>query len=424
VDWWALTAMALHRVAQSLRWLRSRLARTRVALAPHARTAGGWVRSAVRRARSGLAGTRSRLARTRVALAPHARSAGGRVRSAVRRVLTALPPRGQDTRVRASVLVAVVVLGLVAVLVGEEPPSPGTTTAARGALGTGPTSAGPLTPGTGPPTTTTPTLAELPRGGRTVFPRYRLVGFSGGPGTAAFGRLGVGRIDARGREIERLGRRYDGDGREVLPVFELIAVVALDRPGRDGKYRARIDDKVIAKYLAAARRHRALLLLNVQPGRADFLREVKALERWLREPDVGLALDPEWAVGPRQVPGRVFGSATGAELKPVVRWVGEFTRRENLPQKVVVVHRLIPRVVRRPGGIGHHSKVAVVFSADGIGPRTAKVATWKRVVRDLPSSAHPGFKLFYEEDTRGGAKLMTPRQVLRLRPRPEYVLYE
>ena len=33
---------------------------------------------------------------------------------------------------------------------------------------------------------------------------------------------------------------------------------------------------------------------------------------------------------------------------------------------------------------------------------------------------HAGFKLFYHEDTN----LMSPRQVLRLRPRPELVVYE
>ncbi|NLT55462.1 MAG: hypothetical protein GXX79_13065 [Actinomycetales bacterium] len=264
----------------------------------------------------------------------------------------------------------------------------------------------------------------MPRGGRKLFPRYRLVGYSGGPGTAAFGRLGVGDIDARGREIEKLGRSYDGDGRRILPVFELVTVVAHPRPGPDGLYRGRIDDRVIQEYLDAARRHRALLLLNIQPGRADFLDEVKALEKWLREPDVGLALDPEWAVGSGQVPGRVFGSTTGAELRPVARWVKKLVAREDLPEKALVVHRLIPKVVRRPAGIGTHEGVAVIMSADGIGSRAQKESTWKRVVRDLPGSTHPGFKLFYEEDTEGGARLMKPSQVMKLRPKPEYVLYE
>jgi len=52
-----------------------------------------------------------------------------------------------------------------------------------------------------------------------------------------------------------------------------------------------------------------------------------------------------------------------------------------------------------------------------------KTDTWRVLVRKLPRSIHTGFKLFFEEDTRHGP-LMTPKQVLRLRPQPEYVLYE
>src|SRR5205085_2101427 len=111
---------------------------------------------------------------------------------------------------------------------------------------------------------------ELPRGGRQVFPRYRLVGYCGLPGSAALGRLGIGRLEDRVAEIERLSRQYQAR-REALPVLELIAVVVQAHPGGDGLYRVRTADDVVAEHLAAARRHRALLLLNIQPGHARFL---------------------------------------------------------------------------------------------------------------------------------------------------------
>jgi hypothetical protein len=47
-----------------------------------------------------------------------------------------------------------------------------------------------------------------------------------------------------------------------------------------------------------------LLVLDIQPGRSDFFTETIRLERWLREPDVGLAIDPEWRVTSSEVPGR------------------------------------------------------------------------------------------------------------------------
>jgi hypothetical protein len=285
-----------------------------------------------------------------------------------------------------------------------------------------------VSPSVSPRPTATPSAPataqrELPRGGQRVFPRYRLVGFSGAPGSKAFGRLGVGRLDDRVADIERLARRYRA-GREPLPVLELIAVVVQSSPGRDGRYRARAGDDVVRRYLAAARRHRALLLLNVQPGRASFADEVRALERWLREPDVGVALDPEWAVGRGQVPGRVFGSTTGAVVDGVARYLDGLVRAHRLPQKVLVVHQLNPRIVTGWGALRERPGVVVVKSVDGIGSPGAKVSTWRRLVRDLPPALHPGFKLFFDEDVDTGRRLMTPREVLALRPQPEYVLYE
>jgi hypothetical protein len=285
----------------------------------------------------------------------------------------------------------------------------------------------PRTPSSSPPPRPSPTpgptgLAQLPRGGRTIFPRYRLFGYSGGPGSEAFGRLGIGDIDARVREIERRAPAFAA-GRRPMPVLELITVVALDHPGPRGTYSNQVKDQVIDDYLAAARRHRALLLLNVQPGREDFLPVVRRLERWLHEPDVGLALDPEWAVGPRQVPGQTYGHTTGAEIDGVAGYLDALVTRDRLPQKALVFHQVARKVVTGQSAIRTRPGVVVVKSVDGIGTRDEKTKTWRVLVRSLPPSLHTGLKLFFVEDARRGP-LMTPPQVLALTPRPEYVLYE
>jgi hypothetical protein len=273
------------------------------------------------------------------------------------------------------------------------------------------------------PSTSSSPQPQLPRGGTDLFPRYRLVGYSGGDASAAFGRLGIGGLDARVREIERRSASYTRGGRQPLPVLELIAVVVQAHPGPDGKYRSRIDDAQIARYLAAARRHKALLLLNIQPGRADFLPEVQSFQRWLAEPDVGIALDPEWAVGPGQTPGQVYGHTTARELNSVARWLSAFTQAHDLPDKAMVVHQLATRIISRVQDVRAYPRVQAVLSVDGIGSRKAKEETWRTLVKRLPDTMHPGFKLFFEEDREHG-HLMSAPQVMRLRPTPEYVLYE
>lgn len=255
-----------------------------------------------------------------------------------------------------------------------------------------------------------------------MFPRYRLVGYAGLTGSATLGRLGTGDLDQRVRELQRRARPY-AQGREVLPVLEVIASIVHAEPGADGRYRSRLRDAQIARYLRAARRHRALLLLNIQPGRARFLDEAKAYARWLSKPDVGLALDPEWAMSPGQKPGHVFGHTTGAEIDAVSAYLAQVVRRRHLPEKVLVYHQLTPRIVRGESRLKQHRGVAVVKSVDGIGVRGSKLATYRRVIRSTPAFVHAGFKLFYDEDRHAGP-LMTPSQVLALHPKPEYVLYE
>ncbi|GAB3269232.1 RodZ family helix-turn-helix domain-containing protein [Kineosporia babensis] len=303
-------------------------------------------------------------------------------------------------------------------------PSTAPSASAQGTQGTDTdgTEASPQASSSNPADPSATATQELPRGGTELFPRYRLVGYSGGA-AEAFGRLGVGDMQARVDEIEKLGKKYDGDGREAQPVLELIATVVQASPGKDKMHRARTSDAEIGRYLKVARQNKALLLLNIQPGRADFLTEVKAMSRWLEEPDVGLALDPEWAVGKKETPGRVYGHTSAAELNQVSLWLDEFVAEKQLPQKPFIVHQLASRIISDVPELRPRKNLAFVISVDGIGARKDKEDTWRTLVKPLPEGIHTGFKLFFEEDREHG-KLMTPEQVLKLKPRPGYVLYE
>lgn len=272
-----------------------------------------------------------------------------------------------------------------------------------------------------PSTPLPPTDGDLPRGGRTIFPKYQLVGYVGMPGSPALGPLDKDLVTKAAR-LEKLSRAYAA-GRTPLPVMELITVVAKASPGKDRMYRGRLPDAKIQEYLTVARKHRMLLLLDIQPGRAKILPEVKRLERWLKEPDVGLAFDPEWAVGPNQVPGRVFGRTTGAELDSIASYLSGLVQAHELPEKVFVFHQLSTRIVTGEQALKKHPGVVTIKSVDGIGAREDKVKTWGKVTANLPAGVHAGFKLFSTEDARHGP-LMTPAQVLALRPRPEFVVYE
>jgi hypothetical protein len=249
-----------------------------------------------------------------------------------------------------------------------------------------------------------------------------LVGFCGAPGSKALGRM-TGDLAAASDELRQRIRAFPAD-RPVTPVVELIATTVHRSPGADGMYRSRGAEETVRDYLDAARALNGLLLLNIQPGRADFLPEVMAYERWLTEPDVGVALDPEWAVEPGVVPGKKFGRTTGDELDGVARYLGGLAEAHRLPAKVMVYHQVASSVVRDEELLRPHLGVSPVKVVDGIGSAAAKQATWKTLMKTMPDHVRPGFKLFFDEDTRRGAALMSPAQVLALGPAPAYVVYE
>lgn len=311
----------------------------------------------------------------------------------------------------------------------------------------------------GPPSTQRPTL---PSGLREVFPAHRLVGFAGIAGHGpALGRVGVGDLDDRMDELVELGAAYaaaspatsrppassasslssptsstrapearrDGPGRApspaVLPTLELIATVVQPRgaPGPDGMFRTRASDETVGRHLEAARRVEGILLLAIQPGRSDFVTEVTFYERWLREPDVGVALDPEWRLHEGQFAPEVFGHVTGKELDETAAYLAGLVAEHDLPEKVMLYHQLRVDIVRKPQQLRPHPGIAQVVSVDGIGSPPMKEETWEAVLAVTPRHVRPGFKLFYVEDAEFGP-IMTPAEVLGLSPRPDYVMYE
>jgi hypothetical protein len=263
-----------------------------------------------------------------------------------------------------------------------------------------------------------PAPPQLPRGGQAIFPKFRVVAYYGAPQSHELGALGIGTPASAVQRLERQARPYARGGRPVLPALELIASIANADPGADGRYRTRQPDAVIARYLRAARKDKALLLLDIQPGRSDFLTETKRLERWLREPDVGLALDPEWRVGPGEVPGRVIGHVDADEVNATTAWLAHLRREDGLPHKLVVIHQFTDDMVDETALVPRDG-LEIVLNADGFGTPPVKKSKYHAFTRQSPGFA-AGFKLFYEEDVG----LMTPREVLRLRPPPGFVVYE
>ncbi|HET6394943.1 MAG TPA: hypothetical protein VFG13_19105 [Blastococcus sp.] len=244
-----------------------------------------------------------------------------------------------------------------------------------------------------------------------------LVAYYGTAGTGSLGVLGESGPDEMHHRLLRAARAFARPSQPVLPVYELIVTVADRSPGKDGDFSHDIDHDAVRQYVEAARRNKALLLLDIQPGRSDFLDVARRWQWALEEPHVGLALDPEWRMH-RSVPGTRIGHVSAFEVNRTARWLSQLTEAHELPEKLFVLHQFRTSMIEDIGRIGPRGHLAMVQHVDGFGTPGQKRATYGAVAR--PRQFAMGFKLFYDEDR----PRMGSAEVHRLRPDVRFVSFQ
>jgi hypothetical protein len=265
---------------------------------------------------------------------------------------------------------------------------------------------------------------ELPAGA-ALLPARRIVAFYGNPQSERMGILGELPPDQMLAKLDREVAAWEraDPSTPVIPALHMIATVAAGDPGADGMYRIRQPRRVIERVLQWADRGDAIVFLDIQPGRSTVQAELPRLLPYLERPDVHLALDPEWSMGPNGLPGRSIGSLDVSAINYAIDELAKLVEAHDLPPKVLVVHRFTQDMVRNLGRLDPDPRVQVVLNMDGWGPPATKVASYRNFVAPAPVD-FKGFKLFYKNDTRGGSRMMTPADVLRLDPTPIYIQYQ
>jgi hypothetical protein len=266
------------------------------------------------------------------------------------------------------------------------------------------------------------TGAQLPGGGQLLFPMHRLVALYGHPGDPALGVLGGQDLSAsiaRARRVARPYRRLSSV--PVIPAFEIIATVAEARPGPDGSYSYESPLSLLRPWVNRATAAGLYVVLDLQAGRASLLGQAKQYEPLLRRPNVGLALDPEWKLSPRQHPLRQIGSVSADEINSVSRWLAALTARDHLPQKLLVLHQFQLSMITNEQRLDtRHGDLAIVIHMDGQGTPHDKQQTWQGVTAAAPPDVFYGWKNFYVKDH----PMLSPRQTMARTPEPVMISYQ
>ncbi|MBC7913261.1 MAG: hypothetical protein H7Y07_03970 [Pyrinomonadaceae bacterium] len=260
-----------------------------------------------------------------------------------------------------------------------------------------------------------------------ILPFKRIVVYYGNMHSKKMGALGEyapkemwSRLNAEVKRWEKADPKTP-----VQPGIHYIATVAAGLPGKDGAYVNRMPEKQIDSALAIAKMHNAIVFLDIQVGLSTIQKEIGRFDKYLKMPHVHLGIDPEFAMRKKGVtPGKKIGTYDAEEINFATNYLAKIVKENKLPPKVFVLHRFTQGMVTNYQNIKLHPEVQFVMHMDGWGEPELKLGTYRNHIRKEPVQ-FTGFKIFYKNDLKKAPnRLMTPEELLKLKPQPIYIQYQ
>ena len=258
-----------------------------------------------------------------------------------------------------------------------------------------------------------------------VFPSKRIIAYYGNLYSKNMGILGeLPKQEVLKKLQEEVKQWNEADSViEAQPALHYIAVTAQNLPGKGNKYRLRMPFSQIDSVLKMAEQINAIVFLDIQVGLSTLQDEIPQLEKYLKLPNVHLGIDPEFSMKGGEKPGAVIGSFDAADVNYTIEYLEKIVKENNLTPKILVVHRFTQAMVKNYKGIKVKPEVQIVMHMDGWGFPAKKINTYKQFIYKEPVD-FTGFKIFYKNDTKNNSRLLTPQELLKLKPQPVYIQYQ
>jgi hypothetical protein len=270
-----------------------------------------------------------------------------------------------------------------------------------------------------------PVKAALPVAG-AILPFKRIVAYYGNLYSKQMGVLGAYPHQEMLERLENDVKKWQAADTTmtVLPALHYITVTAQGYPGKDQKYRLRMPFRQMDTILSMAAKINAIVFLDIQVGKSTVQAEIPLLEKYLKMPQVHLGIDPEFSMKTGKKPGTVIGTMDATDINFASTYLANLVRVNNLPPKILVVHRFTQGMLTNYKKIQTRPEVQIVMDMDGWGVQSKKLTTYHDYIYKEPVQ-FTGFKLFYKNDYREkNSRMLTPQEVLKLKPQPVYIQYQ
>ena len=260
-----------------------------------------------------------------------------------------------------------------------------------------------------------------------LLPCARIVAYYGHPNSTRMGVLGqypkdemLRRLRAQVAEWERADPTTP-----VIPALHMVAVVAQGEPGTAGHYRTISQDALVQRVYDWAKEANGIFFVDFQVGTDDIRNLLPRFEWILQNPDVHVAIDPEFYMRGGVVPGRKIGTMDAADINYAIDYIAGIVNKYNLPPKVLVIHRFTRGMVTNTRNIRLRPEVQFVLHMDGHGKMQGpafKYDTYAQYIVEEPVQ-FAGWKNFYIHDNEKGV-MPTASDLMKLFPLPLYLQYQ
>ena len=219
-----------------------------------------------------------------------------------------------------------------------------------------------------------------------IFPFNRVIAYYGNFYSKRMGVLGEYPTDTMFAKLKAELKKWQAADSTVpvRPALHYIAVTAQGYPGKGNKYRLRMPFKQIDSVIRMAARINALVFLDIQVGMSTVQDEVPLLEPYLKMPQVHLGIDPEFSMKTGKKPGSVIGTMNDSDINFTIRYLANLAKANQLPPKILVVHRFTQAMIRNYKNIKPTPEVQVVIDMDGWGAKSRKLTTYREYVSKEP----------------------------------------
>ncbi len=262
----------------------------------------------------------------------------------------------------------------------------------------------------------TPNALQSPLLNNDIFALY------GKPGAGTMGILGQYKLEALDAIMEKFVEMYDSvnGSKKVIPALYIIYGTVWPK-GEIGI----LDKKTTERYIKYAAERGWYVFLDDQIGKYTVEESMNRILPFLKYDNVHLAIDPEWKT---LTPMETIGSVTADEVNKAQKMMNDYIITHKLKgRRMFVIHQFKDMMIKNRSLVKtNFERVQLIHCSDGFGPPRLKKETYSfnAIAKNMPIKS---FKLFLPTKVYGAGydePLMSPKDVMSLKPRPYFIMYQ